>query len=241
MLDVGQGQAVLLRDAVGTAVLVDAGPPGAPAPAVAGLRRHGVGRLDLLVLTHGARDQAGAVGELAERVATARAVHGPFGDGPGEADGLRALAGLEAAGVPIAETAAGARFVVGQWTLEVLSPRTGSGVTVAANDRSLVIMARAPGLTALIPSDAEGPVLLRLPLPRADVLVVAHHGSEDPDLGAVLDRVRPRLAVISVGAENRHGHPAPRTLEEIRAHGVPVQRTDMGGDLRIAPPGLRPP
>ena len=237
VLDVGQGQAVLLRDARGTAVLIDAGPPGTPAPAAAALRRHGVRRLDLLVLTHGARDQAGGAGEVIARVRPRRATHGPFADGPGEADGLAALRLLRVAGVPLAATRAGDMFRIGAWSLEVLSP-VATGTAAPANDRSVVLMVRAPGLTALIASDAEGDVLLRTPLPRAGLLVVGHHGSEDPRLAGVLARVRPAIAAISAGRGNRHGHPAPATLRALTLAGVRVRRTDREGELRLGPEDL---
>ena len=61
-----------------------------------------------------------------------------------------------------------------------------------------------------------------------DVLKVAHHGSEDAGLGALLDRTAPRLAVISVGADNPYGHPAAGTLAELARHGVQtLERTDV--------------
>ncbi len=241
VLDVGQGQALLLRDARGGAVLVDVGPPGTPAPAVDRLRRLGVQRIDLLVLTHGARDQAGGLADILERWRPAGAIHGLFGGSSGEADGLAGLALLAEDSVPAREVAAGDGLKVGDWRLDVLAPPAGVGGGTAANDRSLVIVARAPGLTVLIPSDAEGPVLLRRPLPPADVLVVSHHGSDDPRLGEVLRQVRPAQAVISAGADNRHGHPAATTLAALGRAGIRVRRTDREGDVRITAATLRRP
>jgi competence protein ComEC len=66
-----------------------------------------------------------------------------------------------------------------------------------------------------------------------DVLKVAHHGSEDAGLGSLLDRIRPQLAVISVGAGNPYGHPAPQTLATLKRHGVPILRTDEEGVIEI--------
>jgi competence protein ComEC len=96
-----------------------------------------------------------------------------------------------------------------------------------------VALARDGATTALLAADAESPVTLPLDLPRADVLKVAHHGSEDPGLPALLDRVRPSVAVVPVG-RNTYGHPAPSTLAALRA--VPeVRRTDRDGSVRIEP------
>jgi competence protein ComEC len=65
------------------------------------------------------------------------------------------------------------------------------------------------------------------------VLEVSHHGSRDEDLARLLARLRPRLAVISVGARNHYGHPAPETLATLAAAGVPVRRTDLEGDISL--------
>jgi competence protein ComEC len=78
-----------------------------------------------------------------------------------------------------------------------------------------------------VPIDA-GPV---------DVLKVAHHGSEDAGLGGLLERLVPKLAVISVGAGNPYGHPTEPTLAELHAHGVPTMRTDQDGEIDIAADG----
>jgi len=64
-----------------------------------------------------------------------------------------------------------------------------------------------------------------------DVLKVAHHGSEDAGLDALLDRIAPRLAVISVGADNPYGHPTAATLAELGTHRVATLRTDLDGTI----------
>ena len=66
-----------------------------------------------------------------------------------------------------------------------------------------------------------------------DALKVAHHGSEDDGLAALLDRTTPRLAVISVGTGNPYGHPAPGTLAELAQHGVQTLRTDRRGTIEL--------
>ena len=68
------------------------------------------------------------------------------------------------------------------------------------------------------------------------MLVVSHHGSADARLSELLDRIRPRVAVISVGP-NTYGHPAPATLTALAAADVPVRRTDRDGDIVFECPG----
>jgi competence protein ComEC len=66
-----------------------------------------------------------------------------------------------------------------------------------------------------------------------DVLKVAHHGSADEGLGALLERTVPKLAVISVGAGNPFGHPTQETLRALGSHEVPTLRTDREGEIEI--------
>jgi competence protein ComEC len=84
----------------------------------------------------------------------------------------------------------------------------------------------------LLTADAEAETVPLDPGP-IDVLKVAHHGSDDTGLGALLDRTRPRLAVISVGADNPFGHPTPGTLETLARHRIPTLRTDLAGTVEI--------
>jgi competence protein ComEC len=89
----------------------------------------------------------------------------------------------------------------------------------------------------LLTGDAEAELAPVEPGP-VDVLKLAHHGSADPGLKTLLERSTPALAVISVGA-NSYGHPAPETLADLDAAGVPVLRTDHAGDVVLAVRGNR--
>jgi competence protein ComEC len=84
----------------------------------------------------------------------------------------------------------------------------------------------------LLTADAEAEAVPIDPGP-IDVLKVAHHGSEDAGLDALLDRTVPHLAVISVGEDNAYGHPTPGTLATLAHHGIPTLRTDQDGDVEI--------
>ncbi|WP_244900709.1 ComEC/Rec2 family competence protein, partial [Streptomyces nanshensis] len=117
-----------------------------------------------------------------------------------------------------------------------------------ANDASITLLFRTGGMSLLLPGDlepdAQSGLLNAWPgLPSVDVLKVAHHGSayQDPRL---LERLRPRIALISCGADNPYGHPAPRTVAALRAAGALVRRTDLNGALAVTgsrTPGARDP
>jgi competence protein ComEC len=84
----------------------------------------------------------------------------------------------------------------------------------------------------LLTADAEAGAVPLDPGPL-DVLKVAHHGSDDAGLAELLDRTRPRLAVISVGGDNPYGHPTAGTLAMLAGHGVRTLRTDRDGTVTI--------
>jgi competence protein ComEC len=257
-LDVGQGDATLLQHGP-HAILVDTGPPGAGIAAK--LRKAGVRRLDALLLTHSSLDHEGALAEVlraappglvldGRQTAEERGVedggggggvgdgggggdgnggYGAGGSGYGEGGGSR-FSGLPA-DVPRAVPAAGQVIRAGPLSLEILWPPPGRERTGDPNETATVALARDGPTTALLTADAESPVTLPLDLPDVDILKVAHHGSADEGLPALLERVRPETAVIPVG-ENTYGHPAPSTLAALRT--VPdVRRTDEDGTVRI--------
>lgn len=230
-LDVGQGDAILLQEGQ-LAVLVDTGPP--DGPVLARLREAGVTRLDLLVLTHGEIDHAGA----ATRILGAIDV-GAVLDGAATAPADRRVeASVEAAiarsGARRILPHAGQRLRAGRFELDVLWPPEGAPPPgIDPNLRATVLHVRHGPLDVLLTADAESPVTASLALPRVEILKVAHHGSADPGLPALLERTRPRLAAIEVGADNDYGHPTPSTLAALAAAGVRTVRTDRDGTVRV--------
>lgn len=244
MCDVGQGDALALAAGPGSAVVVDTGPD--PALADRCLRDLRVTTIPLLILTHFHADHAdGLPGVLRGR--SVGAIETTVLDEPaGEAARVRRQAA--AAKVPMVRAAAGERRAVGALSWRVLWPPPTADALPDddPNDASVALLVRTGGLTLLLAGDlgpvAQQEVLDAVPdLPRVDVLKVAHHGSgyQDP---ALLARTRPRLALISVGAHNRYGHPAARTVAMLRALGATVLRTDTDGPIAVAgdgPAGLR--
>lgn len=225
VLDVGQGDAILLQPAGAPAVLVDGGPPGD------GLRGKledaGVSSLGAAVITHDQSDHAAGVEELLGDFPVRRLVFGRLG--------RRTIAAAAEAGVMPQRVVAGQELRSGNLRLRVLWPppellREAGGED--PNRLALVLEARWAGFTMLLTADAEAEAVPLDPGP-VDVLKVAHHGSEDAGLGALLDRTQPQLAVISVGADNPYGHPTPSTLATLARHGVPTLRTDEDGDVVI--------
>lgn len=225
VLDVDQGDAILLQPARAPAVLVDGGPAGESLATK--LAAMGVERLAVTILTHEQADHAGGIGELLGHLAFARLAYARLG---GQ---LRDRA--EAAAVTPVRIAAGDVLRSGRLRLEVLWPPRELLATPLDSDpnmQSLVLLARWRRFSMLLSADAEAEAVPIDPGPL-DVLKVAHHGSEDAGLGALLDRTTPQLAVVSVGADNPFGHPVPSTLATLAEHRVPLLRTDRDGAVVI--------
>jgi competence protein ComEC len=226
VLDVGQGDAILLQPRSAPAVLVDGGPPGDEL--VAKLHDEGVSRLGAAVVTHDQSDHAAGIAEALGRLPISRLVYGRLD--------REFLATAEADGARPDQVATGTTLRSGSLRLEVLWPPptllTEDPPDTDPNLLALVIRARWHRFTMLLTADAEAESTPLDPGP-IDVLKVAHHGSDDAGLGPLLDRIRPRLAVISVGADNPYGHPTPGTLATLAAHHVPTLRTDLDGTVEI--------
>jgi len=228
-LDIGQGDATLLQ-ADGHAVLVDSGPPGGGV--VAALRRAGVGRLDVFVVTHPQADHDGGAPAVLGALPVAMLLDGRGADR--SPTSLAIDAPLRRRPTRVVAAQAGQVLRAGPLTLRVLWPPPGAAAPgTDPNDRAIVALAAAHGATALLTADAESPVLAPLDLPAVDVLKVSHHGSADAGLPALLARLRPRVALIEVGAHNTYGHPTPATVQALRAAVPVVRRTDQDGTLRV--------
>ncbi|MEU5300609.1 ComEC/Rec2 family competence protein [Streptomyces noursei] len=238
--DVGQGDGLVLAAGDGTALVVDAGPePRAIDRCLTGL---GIHRIPLLILTHFHADHVdGLPGVLRGRSVGAietTTLQEPYE----QAKSVREAAA--GAGVPVLRAAPGERRHLGPLAWEVLwpgaspwLPSAGDGAFSGPNDASVAVLVRTGGLTVLLLGDLEPPAQQALlaahpELAAVDVLKVAHHGSayQDPEL---MRRLTPRLALISCGAGNPYGHPAPRTVAALRAGGTRVLRTDTEGAIAV--------
>jgi competence protein ComEC len=233
-LDVGQGDATLIQLGA-TSVLVDTGPPDGPI-----LKRLGeaqVGRLDALFLTHAEADHEGAAPAVIAKYAPRLVVDGGSG---WKTAVQRALSAALAAhhGRPVAP-AAGQAIDVGGLRFSVLWPPDGDRHEGNPNDHAIVSRLEVGTFSMLLTADAESNVTLPLELAPVDVLKVAHHGSADPGLPALLERLKPRVAAIEVGRHNTYGHPTKSTLA-VLARAVPtVVRTDEDGTVRLHVAGDR--
>jgi competence protein ComEC len=232
-LDVGQGDAILI-EAPGASMLVDEGPP--EGRAADQLRRRGIRRLSLLVLTHPQRDHVGGARDVLRRLRVdmvldpALQARSPYRDD--------AVDEARRRHVPVAVARRGVRFRIGPLVVRVLWPEDAGAPGEDPNQNAIVLLVSYGSTDALLTADAESDVTLPLRPPPVEILKVAHHGSADTGLPELLRRTTPRIALISVGAGNDYGHPTASTLAALAdAPGLAVGRTDRDGSVSVESDG----
>ena len=241
VLDVGQGDSILVEGGRGGRMLVDGGPdPDRLLRLLDDRLPPWDRRIDILVLTHPHEDHVAGLPLLLERYRVGR-VFEPGMRGPGlgyaawEAD-------LATAGIASGRLATGDRLWLDDLRLDVLWPDPGTvprappDEGTGINNVSIVFLGTVGERRFLLTGDVEegvDPALVARRLPRLDLLKVAHHGSRTATTDAFVEAVDPAVAVVSAGAGNRYGHPAPGTLDRLRANGARVFRTDTDGSIEV--------
>ncbi|SEW07886.1 competence protein ComEC [Austwickia chelonae] len=232
--DVGQGDALVIRSGEGSAVLVDTGPVDSRVgDCLTGLR---VERLDAVVLTHLDRDHSGSIDQVLRDREVGELLLGVVDEPEAE---FRRISGLAAGrGLPLRRLAPDEQLTWSRAQAQVRLPAVPLASGSVTNNNSVVLDVRVDRLRLLLLADVEreAGTELRRRLSRegvgdpVDVVKVAHHGSanHDPEL---LEKLAPRSFVISVGARNTFGHPAPSLMSTLARVGAPVYRTDQGGDI----------
>jgi competence protein ComEC len=245
-LDVGQGDAILIRSPSGRVVLVDGGPD----PLLLGARLGQIlpfwqRRLDLVVATHADGDHLAGLIPIVEHYAVEHALEPPgMGDSALSERWHELVAERAAHAAPVSR---GMRINLDDGlTMTVLHPEGDDPVPTdedPGNRGSLVLRLSMGRLAVLLTADIDGDVERALieegaPL-RAPILKVAHHGSAAGTQAPFLAAVNPQVAVISVGQDNSFGHPSPEVLERLAQNGCQVLRTDEAGTIEVISDGER--
>lgn len=224
VLDVGQGQCLLLQSG-GRTYMVDCGGDSDTAAAdiaAEALLSQGIAKLDGLILTHGDRDHTGAAENLLSRVDTDLLILPPS---------AAEVAGCT--GGKVVYASGDLCLAYGDTAITIYAPTFPGN----SNENSLCVLFDTEKCDILITGDRNGfgeRMLLRnAVIPEVDILIAGHHGSRNSTCEELLQAVRPEIVCISVGEDNSYGHPAPELMQRLQDFGCIVYRTDVNGDILI--------
>jgi competence protein ComEC len=238
VLDVGQGDSILIQSPEGKTALIDAGPSKNAALSI--LRRKGITSLDLVVLSHHHSDHYGGMD------AVVRAMKPRYflasRSGHTTTLYLKLLKTVEAENVTMIEPTSRPRKIeLGSVELTIF-PQPPED-RKEENNNSIGLRLKYGDFSVLLTGDSEeterqwwlkhDPELMR----NCTILKLAHHGSRNGTDARWLQTVRPELAVASLGRNNDYGHPHSETITLLRRSGLPLLRTDQLGTITITSDG----
>ena len=252
VLDVGQGDSILVQAPGGRTMLVDGG--GRAGEETRGydvgrevvtpaLLARGLRSIDVLVITHPHEDHIGGLVAVLEAVPVKMVLDPMLPTDSETYTALRQEIGKRK--IPVFKARAGQRINLGDGTYaEVLSPSEPrlTNTDAELNDNSVVLRLVDEQLSVLLAGDVDRAGAERLAAMgekiQSTILKVPHHGSAEAAATGLVEAVKPEVAVISVGARNPFGHPSQEMLGELKGVGAKVMRTDEQGAVTIK---LRPP
>lgn len=228
MLDVGQGQSILLQSD-GKTFLVDCGGDDDEASAditAEALLSQGISRLDGIIVTHYDADHAGGVAHLLTRIRADRLILPYTDDEEGVAETL-----ISKAQGAVEYVREDLLYSFGSTKMTIFAPIS----YYSGNESSICILFQREECGILITGDrgelGESVLLREHVIPQVDLLVAGHHGSAGSTTSALLEVASPQIALISVGEDNRYGHPSDRVIGRLQEAGCEIYRTDIHGTI----------
>ena len=242
-VDVGQGDAAVLRTPNGRFVVIDAGPRDEKFDAGARrvvplLEREGARAIDVVIASHAHLDHVGGLGAVLEALPVGTVLE-PAASGS-DFTYRELLDRVGRSGAAWNSARRGEQFTIDSVSFTVLHPDTAwSGWGLDLNDDSVVLLVRYGDFRAIFMGDAgEAPeAVLRGRAGHVDLLKVGHHGSRTASGAAWLAELSPKVAILSVGSHNRYGHPAPDALQRLGAQHATIWRTDQEGTVTVITDG----
>ena len=245
IVDVGQGDSILLRDASGKTILIDVGgrvefggeqawqkrqtQANATRTLIPYLHSRGISKIDQLILTHTDTDHMGDMEVVARQLRIGEVLVSP--GSLTDADFVKRLKAME---VSVRMIQAGENLPIMNSHLHVLYP---FGAGDGGNNDSLVLYGQLLDKTFLFTGDLEeaGEEILMTTYPNlpVDILKAGHHGSKGSSSEKFLDHIQPDLALLSAGKNNRYKHPHQETLDRLNQRKIASLRTDQDGAIRF--------
>lgn len=240
VLDVGQGDAILIRTPADKTILIDAGEGKVNVPEL--LQGLGVTSLDLVIATYPHADHIGGLDDVLDVLPVRNFMDNGMVHTTRTYEGV--MTRVEAKAVPYRTGIVGSTFKLDDGVLlEVLFPSDPRLTDTRSdlNSNSVVVRLTHGEDCFLFTGDSEGPTeraLVTAGLGQCDVLKVAHHGSDFSSSAGFLAAVQPSIAVISVGSGNRYGHPGAQAMDRLEKSGAALYRTDRHGQITLLSDGV---
>lgn len=241
ILDVGQGDSILIRSPEGKTVLIDAGT--GRTDVVPMLQQRGISELNMVIGTHAHADHIGGMDEVFEAIPVKVYLDNGMPHTTKTYEKVMKL--VEDKEIRYIEGKRDQEFNLGkEIKLQVLHPQN----TLLRNTRSdlnsnSVVVRMTHGKNCfLFTGDAEEPTehqLVQQGVGTCDVLKVAHHGSNHSSTNHFLQTVQPKIALISLGVDNRYGHPGDEAMDRISNTGAEIYRTDTMGTITVTSDGKK--
>ena len=238
-IDVGQGDSALIQYD-GKNALVDSGDVSATDEIISYLNSHSVSKIDLLIVSHPDSDHIGAMSKVVDNFDIGEIYMPPLSDDlvPTTNVYTNLLLSISRKGLKITLAEAGDTIPFGDLVLRCVAPQ---GEFASTNNSSIAFKLEYGETSFLFTGDmekeSERSTMQKKYDVSADVLKVAHHGSKSSTTEDFLEAVSPRIAVISVGEDNKYKHPSESVLEALSERGIEIYRTDLDGDIVIISDG----
>lgn len=245
VVDIGQGDSILVRDVKGQTLLIDVGgkvrfsekkswqkrlaDSNAERTLIPYLKSRGIGKIDQLVLTHTDTDHMGDMLEVAKELKIGQVLVSP-----GSLTKPDFVVKLRQMKTPVHAVSAGDNLPIMGSHLQVLYP---NAVGDGGNNDSVVLYGNLLGKNFLFTGDleeeGEEQMMATYPNLPVDVLKAGHHGSKGSSSPEFLDHISPQMALISAGQNNRYKHPHQETLDRFQNQNMTIHRTDQQGAIRF--------
>lgn len=233
VLDIGQGDSILLRSPAGKVVLVDAGDGKVSVPDL--LKARGVDHIDMVIATHAHADHIGGMDEVLAALPVKVYVDQDMTHTTATYTKVMKL--VESKGIAYKPGQVGVTFNLDDnIKIELLSPQPKklSDTRSDLNANSVVARVTHGDDCLYLSGDSEADtenLLLQKGLKPCEVYKVAHHGSQYSSTAPFLAALKPKIALISAGVGNSYGHPTPEAMERLTAVGATIYRTDEDGSI----------